>query len=81
MAELSDDSLSDDDALKRDEDNDGPFGGLVFHWASDIGGWGNKALGDDQPRQELGRGHSEALPEAKGRSRLALRVDLMTGHA
>ena len=47
MAELSDDSLSDDDALKRDEDNDGPFGGLVFHWASDIGGWGNKALGDD----------------------------------
>ena len=35
MAELSDDSLSDDDALKRDEDNDGPFGGLVFHWASD----------------------------------------------
>ena len=47
MAELSDDSLSDDDALKRGEDNDGPFGGLVFHWASDIGGWGNKALGDD----------------------------------
>ena len=35
MAELSDDSLSDDDALKRDEDNEGPFGGLVFHWATD----------------------------------------------
>ena len=83
MAELSDDTLSDDDPLKRNEElEEGhPFRGLVFHWASDIGGWGNKALGDDQPRQELGRGHSEALPEAKGRSRLALRVDLMTGHA
>ena len=47
MAELSDDSLSDDDALNRGED-DGPFGGL-FHWASDPLSFfgGNKALGDD----------------------------------
>ena len=49
MAELSDDTLSDDDPLKRNEElEEGhPFRGLVFHWASDIGGWGNKALGDD----------------------------------
>ena len=60
MAELSDDSLSDDDALKRDEDNDGPFGGLVFHWASDIGGWGNKALGDDDRASNLDKSVVEA---------------------
>ena len=35
MAELSDDSLSDDDALKSDDGDGGGLGGLVFHWATD----------------------------------------------
>ena len=48
MAELSDDTLSDDDALKRDEElEEGhPMRGLVFHWSTH-GFWGSKALGDD----------------------------------
>ncbi len=48
MAELSDDTLSDDDALKRDEElEEGhPMRVLVFHWSTH-GFWGSEALGDD----------------------------------
>ena len=80
MAELSDDTLSDDDPLKRNEElEEGhPFRGLVFHWASDIGGWGNKALGDDDrawaDEYELRAVKEESLDYLKDRVRLVPRV-------
>ena len=74
MAELSDDTLSDDDPLKRNEElEEGhPFRGLVFHWASDIGGWGNKALGDDDQAwaDEYKLSIREGAPEYLGYARL-----------
>ena len=79
MAELSDDTLSDDDALKRDEElEEGhPMRGLVFHWSTH-GFWGSKALGDDDrawaDEYELRAVKEESPDYLKDRVRLVPRV-------